>query len=267
MSKPVPPAWLDEINAGIFPSVPLSLGRDGYVARFRGGVLSSLFQPVVDAHRETIVGYGARVRCTRVDEPVPAAAVFALTGPDDLVVQLDRAARTLHALNFHRTAGAGVRRRLFLRVQPRLIESVGSGHGRVFEGILGRLGVSTRDVVIEIPRHVNEDPALTVRAMLSYRSLGYRVSLELFDPQDPLLTPRYEVMPDIVSFDHRWVPDAATLRGIAARILDRGAGVFVKRIEDEQSARIAVDAGADLLQGWHFGRQQPEPCEPELMTA
>lgn len=247
------PHWLSGLNETIFPEVPLEAeGSGAFVARFRRRVLSSVYQPVLSTVDGATVAHSARIRCSLEGQPEVPAGVFALTGPDSLVVQLDRSARTLHALNYYQKARATWR--LFLRVQARLVESVGSGHGRVFEGILGRLGVPTKDVVIEMPRHTNEDPALYARALLSYRSLGYRVASECLDLDDPLLSGRYEVVPDIVAVDPRWLPERSALDRLIGQIRYRGATALVHRIERLEHAEHAVVAGADLLQGFHLGR-------------
>lgn len=251
-------AWLEGLNATVFPDVPLEPGEGGrHLARFRRRTLTSVFQPVLSTVDGATVAHSARIRCHLDAVEETPAGVFAVTGPDALVAQLDRSARTLHALNYYPKARATWR--LFLRVQARLVESVGSGHGRVFEGILGRLGVPTKDVVIELPRHANEDPALYARALLSYRSLGYRVASEVLDLHDPLIAGRYEVIPDIVAVDPRWLPPGNALETLVDRIRSRGATALVHRIEQESDAAHAIDAGADLLQGYHLGRPARRP--------
>ncbi len=258
--------WLAGLNGSVFPEVPLEQDPAGaFVGRFRRRVLTSVFQPVLSTVDGATVAHSARVRCRLGEQDEVPAGVFARTGPDSLVVQLDRSARTLHALNYYPKARATWR--LFLRVQTRLVESVGSGHGRVFEGILGRLGVPTKDVVIELPRHANEDPALYARALLSYRSLGYRVASDCLDLQDPLLAGRYEVIPDIVAVDPRWLPDADALATLVRQIRDRGATALVHRIENADDAALAIAAGADLLQGFHLGRPASKPESPVLDAA
>ena len=252
-------ASLDALNESNFPQVPLSdAGAGTVIASYRQNILSSVYQPVMVPVTGVTVGHAARARSSDEGRAEQSAlGVFALTGPDHLVVQLDRAVRTLHALNYFPRAGSTWR--LFLRVQPRLLASVVSGHGRVFERILGNLGVPTKDVVIEIPRHFNEDPALYVRALLSYRSLGYRVASDWLDFDDPLLEGRYDVIPDIVAIDHRWLPNPGMLGSSVERIQQRGAAAMVKFVETAAALDAATAAGADLAQGFHLGRPVPGP--------
>ncbi|MCW5624447.1 MAG: EAL domain-containing protein [Burkholderiales bacterium] len=258
MAHPIAVDVLDALNEAHFPEVRLTYEANGVaVGDLRQRRLRSVFQPIVAADGRTI-GHAARVRRDGDDGPRASGAfVFAVPGPDPFVVQLDRSCRTLHALNYFRHAEGPWH--LFLRVQSRLIESVGRGHGRVFEHILGRLGVPTRDVVIQVARHAHEDPDLYIRALLSYRSLGYRVSSDVLDLDDPLLRGHYDAIPDIVEIDHRWVPDSSALTGLVQLAHGRGTTVLVRCIEDAATLDAARHAGADLLQGYYLGRPGAVP--------
>jgi EAL domain-containing protein (putative c-di-GMP-specific phosphodiesterase class I) len=249
---------LSELSDGSFPNAPLLREADGrVVARFRGNRIRSVFQPVMSNYDGSTVGHFARVRSDR-DGIAPVGgfhwAALAVTGPPALVLQLDRMSRTLHALNYF--SGADPAWRLFLRVQSRLIETVGSGHGRVFERILATLGVPTRAIVIELPRDLNEDPALFSRALLSYRSLGYKVAADCLHDADAMLRGRYDVVPDVVVLDHRWVSGRAALEDLVGQIHAVGAQALVTRIENAETFRTAREIGADLLQGYHLGRPE-----------
>jgi len=266
MNRETPSEWLPALNAANFPDVPIEAGEAGvFVGRFGHRVLSSVFQPIVSTVDGATVAHSARIRSMLNGQPEPLAEVFELTGPDELMLQLDRSARTLHALNYYPRARATWR--LCLRVQARLVETVGRGHGRVFEAILARLGVPTKDVVIELPRHADEDPALYARALLSYRSRGYRVASDCLQAQDPLLTGGYEVIPDIVAIDHHGFPDLNALGSLVRLVRARGATALVQRIERLEHATLAVEAGADLLQGFYFGLPSVRAEEPDVPKA
>lgn len=251
---------LERLNQAYFRSAPLHAEDSGRVAaRFRGNRISSVFQPILSASDGSTVGHAARVRADRDGQPaVSHWAVMAVTGPAALVVELDRLCRTLHALNYFPQAHPSWR--LFLRVHSRLVETVGSGHGRVFEGILGLMGVPTRAVVIEISRDTNEDPALFTRAVLSYRSLGYKVACDCLDEDDPLLSGRYDVVPDVIALDHRWVPGEDALAGLVRRIQALGAQPLITRIESPDCLATARRAAGSLLQGFHLGMPLPVPA-------
>lgn len=267
MSSPTIVETLERLNDTRFPNAPLAFASDGTVQlRFRGQHRGSAFQPILSLVDGTVIGHAARLRA---DPPPPdgspAWAAVAVTGPDTLVLELDRAFRTLHALNYFTVAKASWR--LFLRVHPRLVESVGTGHGRVFEGILGRLGVPTHAVVIELPRDIHADPALYRRTLLSYRGLGYKVASDCVDPDDPVLRGRLEVAPDVIAVDHRWLPDSRTLHDVVGHIHALGAQALVARIETAAHLALAREAGADFVQGFFLGRPGRRPEAGRLPAA
>ena len=70
-------------------------------ARFRGNVLTTLFQPVVERASGQVIGHEAHLRAV-AGEWVggPAQGVFLEARDDNELVYLDRLVRTLHALNF-----------------------------------------------------------------------------------------------------------------------------------------------------------------------
>lgn len=259
MSVPTIVDTLDRLNDACFPNVPLALAADGTVQlRFRGQTRGSAFQPILSVVDGNVIGHAARLRAdVPAPDGTPAWAAFAVTGPEPIVLELDRAFRTVHALNYFTIAKAAWR--LFVRVHPRLVATVGTGHGRVFEGILGRLGVPTHAVVIELPRDIHADPALYRRALLSYRGLGYKVASDCMDPDDPVLRGRLEVAPDVIAVDHRWLPDSRTLHDVVAHIHALGAQALVARVETADQLALARAAGADFVQGFHLGRPARRP--------
>lgn len=262
MARPDIAQVISQLNRSTFANVPITLSANGVCTmRYGEHCLESVYQPVVSAVDGTAIGHAARVRLQdQSDARASSWAVFAIAGPDALIVEVDRACRTLHALNYF--AAARNSWRLFVRVPPRLLQAVGSGHGKVFEGILGRMGVPTKAIVIELPRHVNEDPDLYCRSLLSYRALGYKVSSECMDPEDPLLLGRYGVVPDVIAVDHRWLPNDAALHRVIERVHERGAQALVTRVESVDQAVHAAGHGADFLQGYYLGVPSQRPRQP-----
>jgi EAL domain-containing protein (putative c-di-GMP-specific phosphodiesterase class I) len=253
---------LRELNEECFPHASLLREQDAsVVSRFRGNRIRSVFQPVMSNYDGSTVGHVARIRSDRSGvAPVGAFhwAALAVTGPPPLVLELDRMSRTLHSLNYFSSANPAWR--LFLRVRSRLIETVGSGHGRVFERILATLGVPTRAIVIELPRDINEDPTLFSRALLSYRSLGYKVAADCLHDADAILSGRYDLVPDVIMLDHRWVSGTEALERLIGQIHAVGAQALVTRIETAETLRMVREVGADLLQGYHLGQPEHVPA-------
>jgi EAL domain-containing protein (putative c-di-GMP-specific phosphodiesterase class I) len=241
------PAWFGDA------AVPPISGEHEAVARWRGVTLTSAFQPIVALRDHQVLGHAARIRTPDAAPGAPRDwAAIAQSASDFEVLQRDRLARTLHAINYRAQVAHGAR--LFLRVQPRLVATVRDGHGRVFERILARLGIPTRAVVIELPSMARGDITVLERAVASYRSLGYRVACDWTDGAEPPLNPAGAVVPDVVRLDLRYAEDADRFQRRASRVRAAGAVVLAARIESADALAAARDSGAELALGFHLGR-------------
>ncbi|WP_084226676.1 EAL domain-containing protein [Nitrosospira sp. NpAV] len=226
---------------------------DGWViGHFSNNRLSSVFQPVVDAHNRQVVGHAAYVRC----EPdhknvVPPWGIFALAAEDTLLVKLDRLCRTLHAINYFSIAlGPGD---LFVSVQPRLLESVKDDHGRAFAEVLDLIGVAASRVVIEIPAEVNRDWRLLRHVIGNYRSRGYRIAANHSGVGNNWMAELGSLYPDIVRQDASTLLQHNGPDSLLDTVHRFGAALLVRDIETSQQLAAAIRAGADFLQGRFLG--------------
>ncbi|MGZ5060994.1 MAG: hypothetical protein ACXWAU_03920, partial [Usitatibacter sp.] len=161
---------LDSLEREHFPATRFTEPRPGtFEAKFLASHLTSAFEAVVRASDEGVVGHHALLRI--FDGAEQAAAPWRLlaeAAEDSMLVQLDRLARTVHALNyFCRNESDG--HRLYLNVEERLLSVVADNHGTYFELILERLGVPTSRVAIVLPASALDEPVSFVRAAIAYR--------------------------------------------------------------------------------------------------
>lgn len=225
---------------------------DGQVAAWhQGWHLASLFAPVVDLHRERIVGHRASLLVRAADgSPAAADAVYASCPTPAAVVHLDRLCRTLHALNFlaQRQQVGGY---LQVAVHPRHLQAVPNQHGLVYEAILKRCGLAPQDIVLQIDGGSAAGEPLR-QALAAYRLRGYRLALSGPLPAAGELA---ALAPDIVH-----LAPASPIEVLAAA---RHAGALIERDglargEDYQAAR---QAGCDLGSGPLFG-EPASRCRP-----
>ena len=174
---------------------------DGRVqARFRGRVLGTLFQPVVE-RSGLVLGHEAYLRVLEGEGlGLPAHAVFLDARDDEELVHLDRVARTLHALNFllEREQQGGW---LSLNVHPQLIRAVRDHHGHVFETVLSRCGLTPERIVLELTDDGFESLPRLAGAIEAYRERGYRVAIDNFGRHSSDLERLQTLAPDIVKLD------------------------------------------------------------------
>lgn len=234
---------------------PVQRSEDGWViGHFFNSWLSSVFQPVFGLSEHRITGHAAYIRSTTEGKNVLSPwKTFALTEGDALLVRFDRLCRVIHALNYFSNASQGD---LFVTVQPRLLESVKDDHGRAFERILHIIGVETSRVVIEIPTEVNRDSRLLKHVISNYRSRGYRIAINhSVTTEDWIaeLASLYPLFPHIVRLEASALERRYGTESLVDAVHHFGASVLVHDIETAQQKRVAVESGADLLQGRALG--------------
>jgi EAL domain-containing protein (putative c-di-GMP-specific phosphodiesterase class I) len=232
---------------------PLQRATDGsVVGHFFHCRLSSVFQPVFDLSARQVVGHAAYVRSDANDDAALSPwGVFALAADDPVLVRLDRLCRTLHALNYF--SAVPKRQSLFVAVQPRLLEAVKDGHGRVFEKVLDLIGVETSRVVIEIPAEVSQDFRLLKHVIGNYRSRGYRIGVNQGGDNEGWMAELGSLYPDFVRLAAGQLKKRARTTALADAIHRFGATLLVRDVETEEEMTEAVRAGADLLQGRFLG--------------
>ena len=248
---------IERIRREHFPQVDFSRTPDAIVAAsFLRSRLTSVFQPIVEAGSERLVG---RQGLLRVFDGAGAAVapwgLFAQAASDADLVQLDRLARTLHAINYLRTADTGTS--LFLHVEPRLLSSVRADHGAWFAEVLEALGLSTRHVTIVLPAAAVEDPVTFVRAAISYRIRGYRVAARIQSPGSAELSHLLLAEPHFVAIDAPAGPEIAPTARLVADLSRQAIRTIARRVESDAHAGAARSAGFHLLQGWHLA---PRPA-------
>jgi EAL domain-containing protein (putative c-di-GMP-specific phosphodiesterase class I) len=172
--------------------------HDGTVdALFFRSRVTSEFRPVVRVADAGVVGSHGLLRVfDGKGAAVAPWSLFAQAATDDLLVQLDRLARTVHALNHF--AGAQSSSTLFLSVERRLLSTVAEDHGAYFRGVLESFGVAPARVAIMLPASALDDPVTFVRAAISYRMHGYHVAARLRADAEADLDPIFLADPHCV---------------------------------------------------------------------
>ena len=215
---------LQRLQGGHFAGCELTLADSGEItASYRGKTLASAFRPVVARADGLEAGRQAslRVRDASGAEGSPGS-FFAAALDGAQLVQRDRLARTVHALNHF--VAAQSQARLFLHVEQRLLATVRADHGAWFERVLREIGVGPERVGIVLPPTALEDPVTLVRAAISYRIRGYRVAARLRAASTADLAHVFLADP------HYVVLDADTPGDCASRLVEtlarRGIGVI-----------------------------------------
>lgn len=261
----------DNSNGHIEPDLQLS--RDGTTGRYKGLSLCSVFQPLINATTREAHSHEALLRVRDASgASISPETAFALPKTTDEAIYFDRLCRVVHALNFVRQASPLCD--LFVNVSGRHLLGVSNrGHGAIFEHLLGMCGLQSRRVILEILESQVDDISHLNEAVAAYRQRGYRVAIDDFGCEHSNFDRLWRLTPDIVKLDRSLIVQS-TVNERARRILPRiieiihelGALVVCEGIETLEQHHLAVDSGADLVQGYFYARPSPkiEPafCHP-----
>ncbi|SMC26650.1 EAL domain, c-di-GMP-specific phosphodiesterase class I (or its enzymatically inactive variant) [Andreprevotia lacus DSM 23236] len=230
----------------------------GITVKALGLNLASVFQPIFNAAGQ-VVAQEALLRATARGRPLPPMQAFASAASQQLVA-FDRLCRTLHLLNYATFQHGDTR--LFLNVHPQLLVQVESRHGEAFGRILDSLAWSPERVVLEITEDAIPDSRVgQVRAAIeSYRARGYGIAIDDFGSRHANLDRLWTFEPTIVKVDRELIARAehsAPLRRALPKLVELlhelEAEVIVEGIETSTQHQLALDAGADAVQGFHLG--------------
>jgi len=199
--------------------------------------------------------------------PVSPAVFVALAESRGLVVELgalvlERACRELVSLP------PGLRGDLHLAVNVSGLELVQPGYVRSVAEVLARTGWPADQLVLEITESVVEADAPQALATLrEARSLGVQISVDDFGTGYSALSRLDDVPATYLKLDtsftatvHTSPRRARLVRAVTALSTTLDLGVVAEGVETAEQARVLVDLGCTLLQGYHLGRPEPLPA-------
>lgn len=229
------------------------------IGKFFGFHLRSMFQPIRNSEKSgAALGYEALLRPMLGTDAVSPQFAFSVADNLGKLVKLDRVTKTLHMLNYLNVEDSNSY--LFLNVHPKLLVSV-TTHCRMFERILHLSSVPIPQVVIEILENAIKEESQLLEAIANYRDCGYKIALDDFGSQNSNFDRLWKLAPDFVKFDASLIKQAQTdtkVRRVLPKLIEiaeeLGAQVIIEGIENETQRKLALDAGATLLQGYFLGR-------------
>ena len=226
---------------------------------FAGCRLASHFQPIYSlAHRQA-VAYEGLVRASDAEgRPVAPLALFAMAPRGERRIELDRLCRRLHVENFQRFGEP--RSWLFLNVDP-YVAAEGPRHGSFLGPLLERAGLVPQRVAVELIETAVDDEQRLASAVEHYRDLGCLIVLDDFGAGHSNFDRIWRLRPDVVKIDREMTRRVSVeplarrmFTGIVQLMHEAGALVCVEGIETQAEALCAIDAGADLVQGYYFAQ-------------
>ena len=229
-------------------------------ARFRNLHLHSAFQPIVSPALQRMDGMEALLR-VRGDAGLRCTNEFFNELDTDGMVEADRIARALHILNAPATPHGN--EWLFVNVHPETIRRRQVSVSDVVAD-LAALKMSPQRIVLEIVERAGLTDQELQDFVAEYRGAGFRIAIDDFGAGASNYDRVLNVHPDIVKLDRSLIANAAAsprarrlFPHMVALLREAGSLVLVEGIETSEQAQIAIDADAELLQGYLFARPMP----------
>ena len=228
----------------------------GSSLQWQGMTLATHFQPIYSVREAGCIGFEALIRANdAAGVPVRPDRLFAQSFQDGDGILLDWICRALHLRKFA-TVDPG-NRKLFINVHPEA--AVKEAGTREFPDLSRFYGLPPERVCVEILEGVCADEGLLREAVGAYRALGCSIAMDDFGVGRSNFDRIVSLRPDVVKID-RSVLTAAVgdvksrrmLPAIIELLHESGAEVAIEGIESGNEALLAMDSGADLLQGFHF---------------
>jgi len=263
---------------------PEDIGRvmpgDVFVNRYQGRwIIDSLeaeryeshFQPIVYGRGDnygTVFGHEALFRM-RDDQGIimPPAMVFDLAASSQLLFNLDLVARrtAVECASKARLPG-----KIFINFNPSSIYDP-SYCLRTTAAAIESLGLKPSDIIFELTEtHQAQDKGHLKGILAFYRNAGFGVALDDIGSGYSSLNMLHEMRPDYAKIDMDLIRGVDTDRfnqTIVTNLIQiahkNGIGVVAEGIETEGEAAWMRSAGADLMQGYLFGK----PEAPKAIAA
>ena len=224
-----------------------------------GFYLSTQFQPIFSTVRERPVAYEALIRATTTEglsiappellESIPAG---------ETRTKFDRQCSHMQVAKFVGLHDA--RSWLFLNLDP-YVAVEGRRFEPFFAQMLDSLGLPANRVAVELTELPLKSEDCLASAVDYYRELGCRIVIDDFGAGHSNFDRVWRLRPHIVKIDREMTRRVATdsvarhmFVGIVSLLRETGALVCVEGIETKDEALCAIDARADLLQGFYFAR-------------
>ncbi|WP_346353008.1 EAL domain-containing protein [Azotosporobacter soli] len=222
------------------------------------GLLTTYFQPLVSLKGGKVMGVEALTRGWHQETLVMPSVLFEQADQLGQRLHLDRLCRDRAFAAFQ--ARQGEDWLLFVNIDASILTEGVVGSDYLLESVRAK-GVEPERVVIEISENGNQSPLLLERFIDQYRRHGFMIALDDVGVGDSNFARILIAKPDVIKIDRCMVQNLmqdaykreifSALVTLARRV---GALTVAEGVETEEEAMAAWELGADLAQGYYYGR-------------
>ena len=274
-------AWLDPGRplsrqfAALADARPLSEvapRRDSLITAILGArAIETWFQPIFMLRDMMLWGYECLMRARDTDgRLVNPGRIIEMAREENLTFVLDRVCRECHIENATK-AGVPPHCRLLINFLPTVIYQP-EVCLRTTLAAVERCGISHDRIIFEVVEsELVEDRDKLCRILDFYRREGFGVALDDMGAGYSGLNMMADLSPDLIKIDRELISRSvkssmhrSVCRAIAELGRSEGKLVLAEGVETKAELEIMRDLEVDLVQGFLFGRPQPEPVVTPL---
>ncbi len=227
------------------------------------GRLSAVFQPILDLHQATVVGFEGLIRGPAAHPLHAPVDLFRVARACGTVAEVEYLARRTVLEAFSRMDFPG---KVFLNVSPDILLQQGSKTGETLK-VIGRLGLQPGQVIIEITENAPTlDYQLLRDATRHYRNMGFEIAIDDLGEGFSGLRLWSEIRPNYVKIDKHFIQNIHLdpvklqfVRSIQEIASKSGARVIAEGIESQAELSAIRNLGVAYGQGYHIARPDAAP--------
>jgi EAL domain-containing protein (putative c-di-GMP-specific phosphodiesterase class I) len=235
--------------------------------------IRTFFQPIISIRQKAVVGLESLSQGIAVSEAsasvadgvggmIPPERLFTMAEASGLTVELDRLCRE-KALEAFQSIAQKPELFLALNFKTSIIDQGVVGSGHLLQQVL-RHHLNPENIVIEIVESEVKDLEALAEFVQSYKNHGFLIALDDFGAGYSNLDRVAVIKPDIIKIDRSLLHhfDREYYKQEMVKSLIRlshklGALAIAEGVETAAEAILAVELGADMLQGYYFSKPVP----------
>lgn len=243
----------------------LNVSNGRTTGNMAGLTLSSHFQPIYSLSHSRVVGQEALLRAHDAGgQSVPPPQVFAKCKTPEELGWCDSLSRVMHMANF--AAVMPPAQWLFLNVHPDTSQLLFRKEGQEYvREVLSHVGLTADRIVLEVLESAVGDASELEESVSTVREQGCLIAIDDFGAGHSNFDRVWRLKPDIVKLDRSLVARAArdgrsrrVVAQMVALLHECGAMVLLEGVETLDEALLAMEADADMVQGYFFARPQAD---------
>ncbi len=228
------------------------------------GSLTTHFQPIIDIQTSNIYGYESLVRGVEDDGSlIYPDKLFGWAKDGDMLFYLDRACRET---SLKTAAVKNIHAKVFINFIPTAIYDP----NHCLQSTVAwakQLNFDPKNIIFEVVESEYVTDIEHLKTILDfYKSQGYMVALDDVGSGYSSLNMIAKLLPDIIKIDREIIDNIDTnavnqsiFKAIVQIAKENGIIVLAEGIERAEELAFCAKEGADLAQGYYFGKPSAEP--------